>query len=127
MMRFLLVCLGGAIGSGARYVLAGWMAVRFGGGLPLGILLVNVLGSFALSVVMTLALRTPVMPPDLRVFLTTGVLGGFTTYSSFNYDALHFLAQGQMATSALYIGATVLGCLASGWAGMVCARILAGA
>lgn len=126
-MRFLLVCLGGALGSGARYLLAGWMALRFGGNFPFGILLVNVLGSFALGCVMTLALRPPVMTPDLRVFLTTGVLGGFTTYSSFNYDALHFLAQGHIASSALYIGVTVLGCLASGWAGVVCARMLAGA
>ncbi len=126
MTRFLVVCLGGALGTGARYLLAGWIGARLDGGFPTGILLVNVLGSFALSVVMTLALAPPLVPPDLRLFLTTGVLGGFTTYSSFNYDTLRFLSRGEAPTAALYIALTVGGCLLAGWAGLVMGRMLAG-
>ncbi|HEX2834474.1 MAG TPA: CrcB family protein [Thermoanaerobaculia bacterium] len=83
MMRFLLVCLGGACGSGARYLVSLGAFAVFGPRFPIGTLLVNVIGSFAIGVLMQL-----LPPSELRLFLTAGVLGGFTTYSSFNYETL---------------------------------------
>jgi fluoride exporter len=123
--RFLLVCLGGAAGTGARY-LAGVGAARWlGATYPFGTLAVNVLGSFALSVVMDLSILYGVIPQELRVVLAAGVLGGFTTYSSFNYEVLALLERGLWGAGALYFLATVAGCLGAGVLGTLLARLAA--
>ena len=84
MARLLWICLGGAVGTGARYLLSGWLLRWLGPAFPYGTLAVNVLGSFLMGVLMHLALSTGSFSPTLRLTLTTGVLGGFTTYSTFN-------------------------------------------
>jgi CrcB protein len=86
MVRFLWICLGGAIGTGARYLLSGWVARQFGSSFPYGTLAVNLVGSLLIGAVMHLALATAQLSPDLRVVIAVGVLGGFTTYSGFNYE-----------------------------------------
>ena len=88
MGRFLLVCLGGALGSGARYLVSTWAARSLGPDFPRGTLIVNVVGSFLLAAIMTASLSTDAVSPELRVFLGAGIMGGFTTYSSFNYETL---------------------------------------
>jgi fluoride exporter len=124
--RFLLVCLGGALGSGARYLVATWALATFGPGFPRGTLLVNVAGSFLLGLVMIVSLQADAIAPDVRVFLSAGVLGGFTTYSSFNYEALALIGEGRHGTAAAYLGMTIAGCLVAGGAGMILGRWLAG-
>jgi CrcB protein len=112
------VCIGGALGSGARYLTSSWAAQALGPQFPAGTLIVNVTGSFLLSVVMRLALSTNLVPPDLRLFLGAGIMGGFTTYSSFNYETLALLDQGRLAAAAANVGVTVVGCFAAaspGW------------
>lgn len=126
MARLLLVCLGGALGSGARYLASAWMLRAFGPDLPRGTLLVNVSGSFLLAGIMTASLQSEAFPPDLRLFLAAGVMGGFTTYSSFNYETLALLEQGRLAAAAGYLLATVLGCLAAAMAATLLVRWLAG-
>lgn len=126
MARFLLVCLGGALGSGARYLVAGWALRAFGPDFPRGTLLVNASGSFLLAAVMTASLQSEAFPPDLRLFLAAGVMGGFTTYSSFNYETLALLEQGRPVAAAGYLLATVLGCLAAAVAATLLVRWLAG-
>jgi CrcB protein len=117
--RFLLVCLGGAVGTAARYATALAAAAAFGSGFPIGTLIVNVTGSFLIAFVMQL------MPPgDLRLVLTAGVMGGFTTYSSFNYESTALFRGGSWGLGALNMTATVIGCLAAGLAGMALARLL---
>jgi CrcB protein len=109
MTRLLLVCLGGALGSGARYLIA--LTV------PQATLAVNLAGSFAIALVMaTLA------PSDLRLFLVTGILGGFTTYSAFNEETFTMLRNGAWLAAAAYVLATVLGCLVAGLLGYAAAR-----
>jgi CrcB protein len=125
MVKLVLVCIGGALGSGARYVVATWAAEALGTGFPRGTLLVNLAGSFLIAVVADLSLRTAAIPPNLRLFLATGIMGGFTTYSSFNYETLHLLEEGAFASTLLYVAATVLGCLLSGVLGLAAARLLA--
>src|SRR4029078_7920335 len=93
MARFLLICLGGAVGTGARSLFSTAMTRAFGN-FPFGTLGVNVIGSFLASVVMVLALEKSARAPDLRVLGRTGGLGGFTTYSSFNYETLHLAQSG---------------------------------
>jgi fluoride exporter len=124
--RFLLVCLGGALGSGARYLVSTWAARALGPDFPRGTLIVNVTGSFLLAAIMTASLSTDAVPPELRLFLGAGILGGFTTYSSFNYETIALVQQGSPGLAALNLGLTVLGCLGAGLAGVVAVRWLAG-
>jgi CrcB protein len=123
--RFLLICLGGALGTGARYLVATWAAGTFGAAFPAGTLLVYASGSFLIALVMELAALTGGVPEDLRLFLTTGMMGGLTTYSSFNYETLRLAQSGAVAVALLNLGATVLVCAASGVLGFYAARGLA--
>ena len=122
MARFLLICLGGAVGTGARYLFSTVMTRAFGN-FPFGTLGVNVLGSFLASVVMVLALEKSALAPDLRLILVTGVLGGFTTYSSFNYETLHLAQSGAAGLALVNLAVTVVVCLAAGLAGIWVARL----
>lgn len=124
MGRLLLVCLGGAIGSGARYLVS-TLAARAVAGYPLGTLVVNVTGSFLLAAIMGVSLGSGAIGPDLRAFLGAGVMGGFTTYSSFNYETLHFLDEGAIALALANLAITVAACLVSGALGLLAARVLA--
>ena len=121
MARFLLICAGGAIGSGARYLFSTAMARAFGN-FPFGTLGVNVLGSFLASVVMVLALEKSALAPEARFFLATGVLGGFTTYSSFNYETLHLAQSGAAGLAVVNVAVTLVACLLAGVAGIWLAR-----
>ena len=122
MARFLWICLGGAAGTGARYLLSGWLLRAAGPGFPWGTLAVNVLGSFLLGLLMQVALAT-----DLRLALTVGVMGGFTTYSTFNYETLQYLLRDEWLTAFACVAATLFVCLAAGALGLLCGRLLAGA
>jgi CrcB protein len=122
----LFVCLGGAVGTGARYLLGGWAQRALGAGFPYGSTIINLIGSFLIVVIMHLGLERGAISADLRVVLTTGVMGGFTTYSSFNYESIRFLQEGAVGLAALNVAVTVVGCLLSGGLGLVCARALAG-
>ena len=124
--RFFFVCVGGAIGTGARYMLGVWVARTFGAVFPLGTLLINLLGSFLIVVVMGLSLQKGIIPADLRLVLTTGVMGGFTTYSSFNYETLRLFEQGSRGLALLYLGATVIGCLVLGTVASALVRLVPG-
>jgi fluoride exporter len=125
MRKFLLICLGGAAGTGARYLVATGALRWLGPGFPFGTLTVNVVGSFLLGAIMQLGLEHGLISPDLRVVLGTGVMGGFTTYSSFNYETLGYLQRSQWLLGGGYFLSTVVLCLVAGMAGMVAARWLA--
>lgn len=127
MSRFLWICLGGAVGTGARYLLSGWLLRVAGPAFPFGTLAVNVLGSFLLGFLMQVAMTTELLSPTLRLTLTTGVMGGFTTYSTFNYETLHYLEEGAVGMGALNVAATLGGCLLAGFLGLAAGRALAGA
>jgi len=126
MTRFLWICLGGAAGTGARYLLSGWLARTAGPGFPWGTLAVNVLGSFLLGLIMQVALAAETFPPTLRLALTTGVMGGFTTYSTFNYETLQYFQQDEWLLGLANLGVTVAACLIAGVLGLFAGRFLAG-
>ncbi len=125
MSKLVLVCAGGAIGSGARYLVGLWAGQAWGTGFPWGTLLVNVVGSFLIGVVMVLGLETGAITTDMRIFLAVGILGGFTTYSSFNNETLALAQRGQWGLAAAYVAVTVLGGWVAGVAGLVLARAVA--
>jgi fluoride exporter len=92
------------------------------GNFPFGTLAVNVLGSFAISLVMGWSLGRGGVSEATRLFLVTGVLGGFTTYSSFNFETLRLAQAGAPGLAVLNLAVTVVACLAAGIAGVVVAR-----
>lgn len=118
MAQFLWICLGGAVGTACRYLLAGWVTFRLGAAFPFGTLSVNLIGSFLLGAIMQLSLATGALSPTLRLTLTTGVMGGFTTYSTFNYETLRYFEEGFWFVSVANVTVTVLACLAAGKAGI---------
>jgi CrcB protein len=120
--RFLLVCGAGAAGCGARYAISLWSAKRFGTTFPYGTLIVNVVGSFLIALVLETAARKAAFPPNLRLALSTGFLGGMTTYSSFNYETTALATTGNATRALLNIAITVIGCLAAGLLGIWLAR-----
>ena len=122
MERFLIVCGAGALGCGARYLVALWIGSR---AFPYATLAVNLAGSFAIALVLELSIRIAGFPPNLRLALATGLLGGFTTYSSFNYESTALLQGGQVLRGLAYLLVTVLGCFGAGLLGLALARRLA--
>jgi CrcB protein len=125
MERLLWICLGGAAGTGARYLIAVWAAQRFGATFPYGTLIVNLTGCFAIAMVMHAA-TTLAWSPTLRAAIAIGFIGGLTTYSSFNYETTRLLEEGSPAAAALNAMLTVVGAFGAGWLGMLSARQLLG-
>ena len=121
MQRFLWICLAGAIGSGARYLVGLWTVGRLGAAFPYGTLIVNVGGCFVMGALMHVALSQG-WPVTLRAALTVGFLGGFTTYSSFNYETTRLLESGAARAASLNVLVTLLGGFAAGWLGLLLAR-----
>jgi CrcB protein len=126
MQRFLLICLGGALGTGGRYLIAIEVPKLIGTSFPYATLTVNVVGSFLLGAIMHVGLATNLMTPGLRLVLATGVMGGFTTYSTFNYETMEYLREGAFWLAGLNVAATLLLCLLAGAAGLSLARWLVG-
>jgi CrcB protein len=125
MERFAWICLAGAAGTGARYLIAVWAAQRFGSAFPYGTLIVNVAGCFAVAAVMQTATARS-WPVTVRTAITIGFIGGFTTYSSFNYETSRLLEEGATGTAVLNVAGTMLGAFAAGWLGLLSARLLLG-
>ena len=126
MTRTLLVGLGGAVGTIARYLFGGWMQRVLGPAFPYGTIAINILGSFLIVVVMHASISKGLISGDLRLLLTTGLLGGFTTYSTFNYETIRFFQDGSALLGVLNVAVTVASCLIAGGLGVVTARWLFG-
>jgi CrcB protein len=123
-MRLALICLGGAVGTGARYLLGGVVARWAGPDFPYGTLLINVLGSFLIGVVQQVGLTSLLIPDTLRLVLAVGVMGGFTTYSSFSYETIRLLEAGSWLAASVYVALTTALCLACCVAGLSLGRVL---
>jgi len=112
------IALGGVLGTLARYVLQGWVQQRSGlATFPVGTLAINLAGSFLVGFVIRLATGSTLIQPDLRAALTIGFCGAFTTMSTFSYESMKLLADGEYWYAGLYMGGTVVGCLVTVIAG----------
>src|SRR2546423_7995708 len=118
MKDFLLVSLGGAVGTGARFAVSTGIGFVLGTHFPYGTLLVNVVGSFLISAIAYASTVTDAIGPTARLVLTTGFLGGFTTYSAFNHETVVSLQQQLWARAAANVGVTFVTCLVAGFAGI---------
>lgn len=125
MKRFLIVCGAGALGCGVRYLVGMWAQQRLGDRFPYGTLIVNLVGSFAIALVMELSVRIVDFPPNLRLALVTGFIGGMTTYSSFNFETTQLAMAGGTGRALLNLAVTVVGCIAAGALGLALGRKLA--
>lgn len=125
-MKTLWIGFGGAFGSIARYHLDGWFQHRFGTAFPYGTFAVNVIGSFLLVLLMHVGLRTDLVSPTVRIALATGAIGGFTTYSTFNYETFRYFQNNAWGVGTLNIAATFFGCLLAGLLGWAAGRVLVG-
>ena len=124
-MKYLLfVALGGAAGAVMRYAMANWIHRLWEGHFPLGTLLVNALGSLAIGVLYVLILGRQALHPDWRDITMIGFLGAFTTFSTFSLETVHLIEAGQWLYAALYIGASVLVCVALAGVAMQLTRAL---
>jgi len=120
-----VVCAGSALGGGARYLVSLWVAARGWTAFPWATLIVNVVGCFFIMVVATVAASTA-LSTNLRLFLTTGIMGGFTTYSAFDLETTRLLQDGAPMSALLYVGATLIACFVAGLLGIVVARLFVG-
>ena len=114
-MTVLWVALGGALGSVARYACSGVAARWLGAGFPYGTLFVNVTGSFTIGLLAALVAADgrPSLGADGRAFLLVGVLGGFTTFSSFSLETLNLARSGALGPAVLNVAGSVVLCLAA--------------
>jgi fluoride exporter len=110
----LLVALGGGIGSVTRYLVGGWFAGRFGPAFPYGTFVINVTGSFIIGLFLAFAQERISLSPYWRLFFAVGFLGGYTTFSSFEYESVRLLQDGEMLLGSVYmIGSVVAGGIAA--------------
>jgi CrcB protein len=108
--RYLVVLAGAGLGGLARYVAGSWIMLKYGGRFPLGTLIINVTGSFLIGVLMTLLTERFNPHPNWRLFLVVGVLGGYTTFSSFEYEIYQSVRDGARWMGLLYLtGSVALG------------------
>jgi fluoride exporter len=108
--RYLVVLVGAGLGGLTRYIAGTWIMAKYGGRFPLGTLVINVTGSFLIGVLMTLLTERFEPHPNWRLFLVVGVLGGYTTFSSFEYETFQAVRDGALSTGILYMtGSVVLG------------------
>ena len=120
---YLLVAVGGAIGSVGRAWVGIAAARLFGLGFPWGTMIINILGSAIIGIIAATALspsRT-ILSPEIRIFLMVGFCGGFTTFSSFSLQTLRLAQDGQWLWAAANVLASNVGCLLAVWLGHVCA------
>ena len=125
-MAYVWVALGGALGSMARYGSSG-LAVRWlGAGFPWGTLFVNVAGSFAIGLLTTLVAADgrPLLGNDARAFVIVGVLGGFTTFSSFSLETLNLARSGQLGAAGANVALSLVVCLVAAWLGFASTALL---
>lgn len=122
--RFFLVALGGIVGCVARYWLSGVVQRLGDHGFPSGTLAVNIVGSLLIGIVMTLSLERGLVDERLRILLTTGFCGGFTTMSTFSYETFALLQDGEHLLAVANTGVTFAACLGAVWLGSIIARVL---
>jgi fluoride exporter len=124
MRLLILATLGGAIGSGARHLLNISLTRALGPAFPWATLTVNVVGSFLMGFLVDMIMRRFGGSPEMRTFLATGILGGFTTFSAFSLDISTLLARDEIATALIYIAASVAMSLLALYAGLALSRAL---
>ena len=118
------IAVGSAIGGVSRYLVGGLVQRLTAGTFPAGTLLINITGSFLLGAIVRYGIDTPTITPEIRAFLTVGLCGGYTTSSTFSYETVALLEDGEWSRAALYVALSVGLSLVATFLGFVAAREL---
>lgn len=119
----LIVAIGGALGAGSRYLIGGWIQTQFGSLFPWGTFIVNVSGSLLIGIVIGFADKG-ILSTNARLFLTTGILGGYTTFSTFSFETMSLFISGGKGMALLNtVGQTFIGLIAA-YTGFVLIRLI---
>lgn len=124
MLNLFAIALGAAIGANLRYGLSTWAAQHFGTTWPYGTFLVNVLGCLIIGILLSLLASRLSLSEPLRLFLVTGLLGGFTTFSTFGYESFTLITRGDWLGAGLYVGGSLIAGLAAVFLGAGIVRLL---
>jgi CrcB protein len=120
------VAVGGALGSVLRFLVSGWFIARVGGAFPWGTFAINVSGSFAIGIVLQIALLRTGLSPYVRLFFATGILGGYTTFSAYAFEIYTLGATAAPLAGLAYALGSVVAGVAAAYAGALIVRTLAG-
>ena len=123
-MGFLIVFFGGGLGAALRHGVNITAARLLGTAFPYGTLTINILGSLAMGLIAEFFALKSGLPQHWRLFLTTGILGGFTTFSAFSLEAALLYERGEVAGAAIYVVASVVLAIGALFAGMAIVRVL---
>ncbi len=123
-MGFLIVFLGGGIGAASRHGINLLVARALGTGFPYGTLFINVVGSLAMGLIAEFFALKAGLPQHWRLFLTTGILGGFTTFSAFSLEAALLYERGDLIGAAVYVVSSVVLAIGALFAGLAIVRVI---
>ena len=124
MTQTLAIAGGGALGALLRFWISGWVYGLLGRGFPYGTLAVNVLGSLAMGAGYVLLLERYALGPEWRAFLLVGLLGAFTTFSTFSLETFNLIEDGEVLRAAANLVGSVLLCVLAAWLGILLGRQL---
>jgi CrcB protein len=120
LKQVMLVAVGGGFGSVCRFLLSGWVLHRTPNwNFPAGTFLVNVIGCLVIGVLSGLAVKHEMLTTDARVFLFTGIVGGFTTFSAFGLETFHLLKRGEAVIAGTYVALSIVIGLLALWLGFL--------
>ena len=122
MWTYIAIAIGGTLGCWARYALTGAVQAAFGRDFPYATLFINVLGAFVMGFLFIETLERLTLPPAVRTGVLTGVLGGFTTFSTFSMEALLLAEDGEIGKAVLYVTLSVVLGLVAAFSGAYMAR-----
>lgn len=124
MLKYIMVGIGGFVGAIARFVLGSYIGNRFGTRFPYGTFAINMSGSFLLGIVMTLLTQRTNASPNWRYLVPIGFIGAYTTFSTFEYETLRTVQDGQMLIAFANVALSVIVGFAAVWAGILVGRTL---
>jgi fluoride exporter len=124
MMKYLIVGIGGFLGSVLRFWLGGYIGNRLGTRFPYGTFVINVVGSFLIGLTVTLLTERTHWNPNLRYLIPIGFIGGFTTFSTFEYETFRSVQDGQFLIAALNVGLSVVLGFLGVWSGVIAGRTM---
>lgn len=126
MVKMLAIALGAVIGANLRYGLSTWATQRLGATWPYGTVIINVLGCLLIGILLTLASTRLSFSEPVRLLLVTGLLGSFTTFSSFSYESYTLVSRGNWLGAGIYVGVSVIVGLLASFFGAEITRLIAG-
>jgi len=124
LLKYVMIGIGGALGSIVRFSVGTYIGSRLGVRFPYGTLVINITGSFLIGVVLTVLGARADWSPYWRYLVPIGFLGGYTTFSSFEYETLRTIQDGQIGLGLLYVAASVVVGFAAVWGGVIAGRAL---